>query len=696
MLISGLLMASLAFIAPLTDGEGDVEAQLLPLYENTDEDAVALEEAYDVLQQLREHPIDINKARSDELLQVPGIDLNTVRAIIAYRRKYGRFRSVQELDMIPSIDPPLRSYLSGVLYVEEGDTVQWYNWQRLRRDIGHTKHSVLFTASVPTYHRAGDKGAAETTPRGENRYAGRYLGDATKHTLRYSATVGKNLQLSLTGSKAAGEPFFSAGNGMGYDNYAFNIAVKELSNFGQIIVGQYRAQFGMGLVLNNNLSYGKQALRASVGRLANCFTPHSSTADSKHLQGVATTVYLRGFAVSALWSYRSVDATLNEDGTVSTILTNGYHRTAAEMLKRNNTTQMTEALHVSYGSEEGETTTWSIGLSMLHTHFNRALNPVYSRADTVSASKLYRLYFPAGTDLWNAGIDYKLIRKRISFLGETALCDNGSLATVNNLMWNVTKKLCLTAVQRFYSYKYHSFYGFSISDGGAVQNESGALLGVHWVPARSFSLDAYTDIAYFPWLKYRVSASSYAWDNSLSATVKRRHWTFTARYRVKMKQQDRTLYDEVGKGSKVLATRTTHRLRLTALLSDKRWTARGNCEGIINEEREKGLILSQSLGCKVGGGCSLYVSAAYFNTEGYDTRLYAYERGMLYTISNPSYYGNGMRAALLARADVGQWLMAQVKVGCTKYFDRSSIGTAEREIFSSSQTDIDLQLCIRL
>ena len=69
---------------------------------------------------------------------------------------------------------------------------------------------------------------------------------------------------------------------------------------------------------------------------------------------------------------------------------------------------------------------------------------------------------------------------------------------------------------------------------------------------------------------------------------------------------------------------------------------------------------------------------------------------MLYTMSTPSYYGNGMRAALLVRADVAQWLMAQVKVGCTKYFDRSSIGTAEREIFASSQTDIDLQLRIRL
>ena len=147
---------------------------------------------------------------------------------------------------------------------------------------------------------------------------------------------------------------------------------------------------------------------------------------------------------------------------------------------------------------------------------------------------------------------------------------------------------------------------------------------------------------------------------------------------------------------KQLADRTTHRLRLTALLNGSRWTARSQLEGILTEDKDKGIIATQALGLDVNRRWSIHAFIAYFHTDDYDTRLYAYERGMLYALCNASYYGKGMRGALLVKANATRWLTAQAKIGCTKYFDRSVIGTAERQIFASSQTDIDLQLCIRL
>ena len=175
-----------------------------------------------------------------------------------------------------------------------------------------------------------------------------------------------------------------------------------------------------------------------------------------------------------------------------------------------------------------------------------------------------------------------------------------------------------------------------------------------------------------------------------------REWTFTARYRLKLRQQDATLTDSDGKAVKQLADRTTHRLRLTALLNGSRWTARSQLEGILTEDKDKGIIATQALGLDVNRRWSIHAFIAYFHTDDYDTRLYAYERGMLYALCNAAYYGKGMRGALLVKANATRWLTAQAKIGCTKYFDRSVIGTAERQIFASSQTDIDLQLCIRL
>ena len=71
MLASSLLLATLALFAPSPDETGGVERQLLPLYDDTDEDAAALEDAYDNLLQLHTQPLDINKVGVDELLQVP-------------------------------------------------------------------------------------------------------------------------------------------------------------------------------------------------------------------------------------------------------------------------------------------------------------------------------------------------------------------------------------------------------------------------------------------------------------------------------------------------------------------------------------------------------------------------------------------------------------------------------------------------
>jgi hypothetical protein len=41
-------------------------------------------------------------------------------------------------------------------------------------------------------------------------------------------------------------------------------------------------------------------------------------------------------------------------------------------------------------------------------------------------------------------------------------------------------------------------------------------------------------------------------------------------------------------------------------------------------------------------------------------------------------------------------LTLQGKVGHTRYFDRETIGTAERMIFSSHYTDIELQVGVKM
>lgn len=645
-----------------TEREDSWDEYLIGLYEDDEEEAVSLEEAYEHLSVLAQQPLDINKVGTEELMAIPGLSADQISDIMEYRSKYGDMKSIDELNMIPSIDERLRDFLSAFVCVKGNESKR-------------VTHNIIATAAIPTYYRAGDKES------GSQKYQGTYLGDPLKHSVRYSLGIGESVTLNLTGAKSAGEPFFSNGNGWGYDSYAYNVSFADVGAFRKIIVGTFRAQFGMGLTMNNSFTLGKQAMLSSGGRMGSVFSPHNSASDSKHLQGIATTVDIGKAVLSAFFSYRKIDATLNKDSTIATILTDGNHRTATEMEKRNDAAQTTMGAHLQYAGKLGKRVGYGIGASALYTHLSIPLNPVFSTSGTITQGRMYRLYYPTGSNFWNAAVDYSLKYGALSLTGETAMCDKGELATVNLLQWGASRKVTMTAVQRFYSYKYTSLYGSAISEGGSVQNESGIYAGIKWQASAPMTFEFYTDYAYFPWMRYRTTAASHVWDNAATATYNVGKWALSARYRVKARDE-----------------RTDHRLRFVATLNNRRWNARSQVEGcvIATDESSKGIILSQALGYKFGKRLQVNVSAAYFCTDDYDSRLYSYERGMPYSFGYASYYGRGLRAAMLVRYEPARWMKALLKIGHTRYFDRSSIGTAERQIFSNNQTDIELQIGFKL
>lgn len=681
------------------------EQYLTALYENDEGAVVSMEEAYEHLNELAQQPLDVNVATLEDLMQIPGLDQNQINDILQYIHRYGKMRSIEELAMIESIDLNLRNYLECFLVAEDEAAKPWYAKGRLRQTLRKVRHSLVMTARVPTYYRAGDQRAPSHTYMGDNRYAGKYLGDPVSHSLRYSLRVGENVTFNLSGGKSAGEPFFGEHNRWGYDRYAFNLRVTHVGRFSQIILGHFRGQFGLGLVLNNNFTLGKQGMLAAVGRRLTAFSPHSSVSDSKHFQGAAAMVGLSDrIQMAAFFSYRKIDATLNADSTISTILTSNYHRTAIEMGKKNNSAMMTTGTHLSY-----ERRRWGIGVSAIYSWLNREINPTYSKTGKQNPSQLYRLHYPRGKCFWNFSADYHYRWRELRLNGETAIDKDFHLATINSMTWRTPSNLTLMAVQRYYTYQYNALFGSSFSDGGSVKNESGLYIGARWDISPSMVIEGYTDIAYFPWYKYLVSSSSYSWDNSITGTWnKNSSWSFSLRYRIKMKQRDKTTKNETnekkgtegtgGTKEKALLTKYDHRLRLLAIYNKEKWSLRTQVEGcsLSFDETTKGYIIAQSASYKPTTTLEIYANAAWFNTDDYDSRLYSYERGVRYSFGSTSYYGKGIHAALMLKYKPLYRLTLQGKVGHTRYFDRETIGTAERMIFSSHYTDIELQVGVKM
>ena len=95
-----------------------------------------------------------------------------------------------------------------------------------------------------------------------------------------------------------------------------------------------------------------------------------------------------------------------------------------------------------------------------------------------------------------------------------------------------------------------------------------------------------------------------------------------------------------------------------------------------NSGTSYGYGFGELLKLKDSSGRHLDLSLAYFNTDNYDARVYAYEPSLLYSLGVTSYAYHGIRATLHVSLPIFKSFTFNCKLATTKYFNRESIGTA--------------------
>ena len=626
-----------------------------------DEEADELSaENLELLQELADHPIDLNRATRDELERLPFLSAQQVMDFMEYRDRYGPLRSMGEIRMIRSMDYQQVQLLPCFSFV--GEVADTLRFPRLRSIVRHGRNELTGSLHYPLYTRKGNRNG--------------YLGYKLSHWLRYEFSYGKYVRLGLLGAQDSGEPFFSNRNRWGYDVYTYYFQIRQLGRLDQLVVGKYKLSTGMGLVLNNSFSLGKLSILQNLGRQSYVIRPHASRSEADYFQGAAATVRLaRRLQLTLFGSYRPIDGTLNTDSSVATLITSGYHRTPKEMEKKYNTHQAAAGAHVAFRYKA-----LHLGLTGTYTHLDRKLSP-----DTAT---LYRRHYARGNNFVNASADYRFTYRSLSFSGETAINRGGAIATINALSLQPSSSWSIVALQRFYSYRYTTLHGHAFSEGGHVQNESGLYLGGTWQPLVRLRLKAYADLAYFPWPRYRVSQSSLVQDYLMEAAYQpASRWTVKGRYRLHLRQIDRT-----GAKPKVLRRNDNHHALLAVNYADKAWNSTTQADYIqaVGDSISHGWMVSERLSWQ-HKWWQLHLTAAYFDTQGYDSRIYAFERQLPHNFSFPMYYGRGLHLALVTRANVGRWLQIDAKLSFTRYFDRSTLGSGLQQVDGPSLTDLSLQ-----
>ena len=619
------------------------------------------EELYENLLELQRNGINVNSATREELLALPFLSEQQVMDILEYIHFHGALKSINELMSIESIDYSTRQLLQEFLYA--GDKPE-KGFPSLKNIMAMGKNELSLYTKIPTYERVGDASNGD------------YIGYPYKFWARYSFSYAKNVRIGIVASQDPGEPFFSQSNKYGFDQYSGFIQLNGLGPIESLIVGRYSIAAGMGLVMNNSFSLGKSAMLQDLGRQRNVLSPHTSASENGYMQGAAATIRLSdAIRLTPFFSYRKTDATLNDDGSISSLIYTGYHRTISELNKKNNTSLTAGGMNARWNHKD-----FSLGATAVFTHINRPLSP--------NKSATYKKIYPEGSNFFNASLNYSWLHYPFSVNGETAINANGAIATLNTLGWHLSQYVEVMGIYRFYSFNYYSLYANAFSEGGKTQNESGLYLGVRWQPKYGIDIQAYTDLAYFAWPRYGVSQSSYAIDNMVSASYKTGKWLLSGKYRLHFKQKD-------SKSASGISWQTEHRLRIGAEWTGDGWTSKSQLDiTSVSSTSEssslsQGFMITENIGYDIGKW-QIFAGGKYFNTDGYDSRLYSYERALPHTFSFPAYYGHGIRYSLTAVWSPSPTLQFTAKAGITDYFDRSTISSGQQQINASSACDIEV------
>lgn len=650
-------VALLSLTVTSVKAQDDWQSLLEALAVEEEIDASVMEQLHETMGDMVADPLDVNTATYDDFKSLLILDDKQISDIMFYRDRHGGLKDLRELRMIRSIDHTRCSLLMLVVCIRHGGAKGKVSLGKLLSD---GRNELTATVKAPMYERRGDSDG--------------YLGSKYRHSVRYTFKSHNMLKVGLLGSQDSGEPFFKGKNGAGYDFYSGYVELRKAGRWRNIVVGRYRMRMGMGLVMNTYFGFGKNMLLTSMLTGRNMAGGYSSRMESDYLQGGCATYKVSGnVEATAFISSRKIDATLDTTSAVRTILTSGYHRTESEMNRRRNTTLSSAGMNILWHKDG-----FHAGLTAVAYGTSREIKP--------DERQLYRRYKLRGDRFFNASLDYGYTHSKLQFSGEAAIDEGGGLATINSLSFNVASDLRLSAIYRFYSYKYNALFARSFSDGGNVNNESGVMASARWTPLRGVQVDAYIDYAYFPWVRYLIDNRSHSLDAMAEVNAERNGWVFSLRYRMRQKQCNG---DETAK----LRTYYEHRGRMRFGYASDRWFAKAQIDlaHSTKEDSSTGWMAGAQCAVKMTKWLWIYGNASYFNTDDYQSRIYVYERSPRYQFSYSMLYGEGLRYAINAEAKIGKVVAMTLKVGTTNYFDRDHIGDGLQLIEHSATTDVEWQ-----
>lgn len=678
--LAGMKMAA-GMAQPVNDPvkENAIDRITEAISESTDQE-IDFTAMVEPLQMHYEEPLDINTATRDQLESLLLLSDLQIDKLLEYIERHGALLTLYELQVVPGWDEETIYLLQPFITVKRSESSRRWKWKDA---LQRSKHELVFRYDQVTEEQRGylqpvDSGASH------------YLGSPYRLFFRYRFSYRDKWSAGFVLKKDRGEEFFTGSQPLGFDYVSAHCFFRSLGPFEQVALGDFQAQFGQGLVIWKGFGSRKSVFVNNLRRQAPGLRPYSATNAFLFFRGGGLAVKFGPVRLTALASYKLLDGSRSASdsltpGWITAMDESGYHRTENELAKRNALTELVTAGRMQYIARK-----WNIGFTGVYTRYSVPVIP-----DTVP----YLRYAFRGDQVYNLGLDYTLLLGKIYLFGEVAVSGNGGYALLQGVQAYLPHGVSLSMLYRDYARNYQAPHAQAFGDRSGVQNERGWYMGIECSPLRRFRLNAYADVVQVPWLTYTTSRPSWGYDAVAQLTyVPGRHTELVLRYRHTLRQQDGTS-EGVHLPEWIDVHRDALRLNLTHQLNE-RFKLRSRVEVVFMDRPDRplqwGFMAYQDMMYTLPWWpVDISARIAVFRTDGYDTRIYAYENDLLYSFSVPAYYDKGMRFYVNLQSDIVKGLSVSFRVAQFYFAGVQTVGSGLDEIQGNTRTEIKAQLRYR-
>ncbi|MEP7164607.1 MAG: helix-hairpin-helix domain-containing protein [Ferruginibacter sp.] len=668
-----------SLFAQVTELPATTEQQLENVTENN-EDAETEDDSYlQEMAQFLKDPINLNTADEISLKDLKILTPLQIQNLVSYRLILGKLLNVYELQAVPGWD--LQTIRKIRPYVAVTNELNLF--ESIGKRLKGGEHSILIRATQVLERSRGyliDSSVATNF----------YPGTPQKLLVRYKYVYKNLLQYGIVAEKDAGEQFFKGGQKSGFDFYSAHIFMRNLGIIKSLALGDYTVNMGQGLTQWQSLAFKKGPDISGTKRQAAVLRPYNSAGEINFHRGIGITLGKNNWEATVFGSYRKLDAnfvpadSLTNEDIVSSLQTSGYHRTKSEVADKNIQRQM------AFGGN------FSLQLKQLHIGVNAIQ---YSfKYPLVKDQQPYNSFALKGKSFGNYSVDYSYTFRNMHLFGELATTGKKGLAFVNGLLISVSANIDMSFLYRNIAKEYQSLYTNAFTESTYPTNEKGLFSGISIRPNSQWQVDAYVDMYKFPWLKFGVDAPTTGSDYFIQLTYRpNRQLEMYSRY--KRESKGYNLIGEFVLHPVLNIPRQNWRIQYSYKIS-REWTFRNRAEMVWFSKRgpdpsQGFLIYADVIYKPLMKPFAANIRLQYFQTDDYNSRLYAYENDVLYSFSIPVFYEKGYRYYLNINYDLTKKLTAWARIAQTINPERSSIGSGLDEIQGSRKTEVKLQLIYR-